>query len=86
MLLEILVETVLMWSFHVALSSINTPKNLVTVSLSVVMPSMTSSGNFIQNFQKIKKQVIKIIKTVLKKTASSRDVLKTLKRMTFVES
>ena len=47
MLLEILLEIVLIWAFHVTLSSIITPKNLVTVSLSRVMPSVNSSGNFV---------------------------------------
>ena len=46
MLLEILVEIVLIWSFHVTFPSMNTPKNLVAVSLFRVMPSMNSSGNF----------------------------------------
>ena len=47
MLLEILVEIVLIWAFHVTFSSIITPKNLVTVSLSRVMPSRNSYGNFV---------------------------------------
>ena len=45
--LEIVVEIVLIWAFYVTFSSINTTKNLVTVSLSRVMPSMNSSGNFV---------------------------------------
>ena len=44
---EILVEIVLTWAFHVTFSLINTPKNLVTVYLSRVMPSMNSSRNFV---------------------------------------
>ena len=47
MLLEIFLEIVLIWAFLVTFSSIITPKNLVTVSLSRVMPSMNSSGNFV---------------------------------------
>ena len=47
MLLEIFVGIVLIWAFHATFSSIITPKNLVTVSLSRVMPSINSSGNFV---------------------------------------
>ena len=49
MLLKILVEIVLiwLWAFHTAISWINTPKNLVIVSLSRAFPSMKSSGNFV---------------------------------------
>ena len=43
-----LMETVLLWAFHVKLSSIDTPKNLVSVSRSRVIPSMNSSGNFVR--------------------------------------
>ena len=46
-LLEILVEIVLIWAFLVTFSSINAPKNVVTVSLFRVMSSMNSSGNFV---------------------------------------
>ena len=47
MRLEILVETVLiwLWAFHMAFSSINTSKNLVTVSLSRAISSINSSDN-----------------------------------------
>ena len=47
MLLEILVEILLIWAFHVTFSSIKTPKNLLTVSYYRVTPSMNSSGNFV---------------------------------------
>ena len=47
MLLEIFVEIALIWAFHVTFLSIITPKNSVTVSLSRVMSSMNSSGNFV---------------------------------------
>ena len=45
MRLEILVEIVLILAFHVTFSSINRPKNLITLFLSRVMPSLNSSGN-----------------------------------------
>ena len=47
MLLEILVEIVLIWAFYVTFSSINTPRNLATVSLFRVMLSVNNSGNFV---------------------------------------
>ena len=46
MLLEIFVEIVLIWAFHVAFSLIIAPKNLVIVSLSRIMASVNYSGNF----------------------------------------
>ena len=47
MLLEIFVEIVLIWDFHVTFSSTITSKNLVTVCFSRPMPLMNSSGNFV---------------------------------------
>ena len=47
MLYEILVETVLLWVFHVTFLLVNTPKILVTVAHSRAVPSMDNSGNFV---------------------------------------
>ena len=60
MLSEILVEIVLVliWDFHVTFPLINMPKNVVTVSLFRVMPSMNSSEIFPFCFININKEFI----------------------------
>ena len=44
--LEIFVEIVLIWDFHVTFFLANTPENLAPISHSTVVPSMKSSEKF----------------------------------------
>ena len=69
MLLKILVEIVLiwLWAFHTAISWINTPKNLVIVSLSRAFPSMKSSGNFVgmKRYLEVGWKIVHLVLSVL---------------------
>ena len=75
MLLEILVEIVLiwLWAFHMEFSSIYTSKNLMTVPLSTVIPSINISENFVgmKRYLEVRWNIAHLVLSVLTKLQSN---------------
>ena len=80
MLLEILVEIVFIQFFHTKFSSINTPKNLVSVSLSRFMPSINSSGNFVsmKRFLEVGRKIVHLVLSILIESLFALNQVETL--------
>ena len=75
MLLEILVKIVLiwLWAFHMEFSSIYTSKNLMTVPLSTVIPSINISENFVgmKRYLEVRWNIAHLVLSVLTKLQSN---------------
>ena len=86
MLLELFVEIVLIWAFHVTFSSIITPKNLVAVSLSRVMPSVNSSGNFVgmKRFLEVGQKIVYLVLSILIESLLALNQVETLLNSLFI--
>ena len=67
---EIAVKIVLIWSLYVTFSSINTRQKLLAVSLSIAMPSMNSSGNYMgmKDFSEVGRKIVHLVLSTLKES------------------